>query len=181
MSSPSAEHVHDHDRSRVRFCAYCGAGVEYREIEHKQRPVCTGCGAVHYRNPAPVAAVAVEMDGGIVVIRRRYEPGKGGLALPAGYQDHDETIQQAAVREVLEETHLQVRLRDLLGVYSYLDPVKPGLVVAFRATVEGGQLTAGDDAEEALVCGLDDFPELFFESHRLAMEDYRRKVIGDRD
>lgn len=135
--------------------------------------MCTACGTVHYKNPAPVAAAAIEMQGGIVVIKRRYNPGKGGWALPAGFQDHDETIQQAAAREVKEETGLDVRVEELIGVYSYLDPAKPGLVVAFRAIPEGGALVPGDDAEEAHVFPLDNLPELYFESHRLAVADYR--------
>lgn len=72
-----------------------------------------------------------------------------------------------------EETNLDVNLEGLLGVYSYVDPHKSGLVVIFQAKLIGGEPRAGDDAVEIATRPLDDMPPMVFESHRRALALYR--------
>jgi ADP-ribose pyrophosphatase YjhB (NUDIX family) len=87
------------------FCSYCGT----RYSAGQQSPLtCTGCGTTTWLNPAPVAVVLLPVDDGILAIRRNINPGKGQLALPGGYIDLGETWQQAAAREVYEETGIQI-------------------------------------------------------------------------
>jgi ADP-ribose pyrophosphatase YjhB (NUDIX family) len=87
-------------------------------------------------NP-PIAAgvVAERADGKILLVLRGENPGKGLWGLPAGFMEIDETVEQAARRECLEETGLDVELRDLLGIWSYYhDPKQTsGVVVLYAA------------------------------------------------
>src|SRR5207237_7659591 len=82
--------------------------------------------------------------------------------------DAEETVTEAAVREVKEETNLDVAIEGLLGVYSYVDEVKSGLVVIFQASVTGGEACAGDDAAEVATLPPEQLPPLVFASHRRA-------------
>ncbi|MEE1938784.1 NUDIX domain-containing protein [Streptomyces sp. TRM 70361] len=93
----------------ITHCPYCGTG--YPENAGWPRD-CAGCGETSWANPLPVAVALqpVTTAGGgrgVVVVRRDIEPFRGELALPGGYMELGETWQQAAVRELWEETGLE--------------------------------------------------------------------------
>jgi ADP-ribose pyrophosphatase YjhB (NUDIX family) len=163
----------------MNFCPGCGSTLATRFVEGRDRWVCDSCSVIHYRNPVPSTTCLIPTDEGIVLVKRRYDPGMGGWALPGGFIDAEETVCDAAVREVKEETNLDVELEGLLGVYSYVDPHKSGLVVIFQARVLGGIPCAGDDAMDIAAFPPDALPPLVFESHRRALELYQHaKVRG---
>ncbi|HEY8692304.1 MAG TPA: NUDIX hydrolase [Chloroflexota bacterium] len=156
----------------MKFCPSCGSLVATRFLDGRDRWVCDACTSIHYRNPVPSTTCLIPTEGGIVLIKRRYDPGMGGWAFPGGFIDAEETVSEAAVREVKEETNLDVTLDGLLGVYSYVDPHKSGLVVVFQARIVGGTPCAGDDALEVAAFPPDALPPLVFESHRRALDLY---------
>ena len=158
----------------MRFCTACGAPLEEREVEGKPRPVCTRCGRIHYRNQAPVAVCIVEHAGGIVLIKRANEPGLGRWALPGGFVDWEEDIEDAARREVREETGLDIDLLGVIDAQSFFEPNKHGLVVFYRAAATGGALRAGDDAAEVAVFSPDALPSVAFETHARALRKWRQ-------
>lgn len=97
-----------------------------------------------------VGAIVRDGTGRILVIRRGHEPALGSWSLPGGRVEPGESDQQAVVREVAEETGLDVRVGDLVGCIEI--PAPAGGVFDIRdysATVVGGMLRAGDDAIEA--------------------------------
>jgi ADP-ribose pyrophosphatase YjhB (NUDIX family) len=94
----------------LSHCSSCGTGFP-GELPWPR--TCSSCGAVSYRNPVPVVALLVPVHDSILLVRRAIEPHAGQLALPGGYIDHDETWQQAAVRELKEETGVSVRTEEL--------------------------------------------------------------------
>jgi ADP-ribose pyrophosphatase YjhB (NUDIX family) len=69
-------------------------------------------------NPIPVVDVIIQQDFEVLLARRKKEPFKGSLGLPGGFVNMGETIEEAARREVKEETSLDIELTDILGVYS---------------------------------------------------------------
>lgn len=127
-----------------------------------------------YENPTPTVDVVIALEGGVVLIRRKNPPL--GWALPGGFVDKGERVEDAAVREALEETGLEVELQHLLYVYS--DPARDArqhnLSVVFTATATGVPQGA-DDAAEAKVFALDALPHLVFDHARI-LEDYERFV-----
>lgn len=146
---------------RAKYCPLCATPLERAEVEGKLRPRCPDCGCVLFENPAPAAA-AVVLDSArrVLLIRRTIPPFAGAWALPAGYQDIDESPPDAVVREVREETGIEVevvRLLDLLHVPD--DPRKPANIAVFLCRVIGGSLRAGDDASAAAWFPLDALPE----------------------
>ena len=101
-----------------------------------------------YRNPFPTVDIIIEIEGGIVLIKRRNPPP--GWAIPGGYVDYGETVEEAAVREAKEETGLDVRLTHLLGVYSDpgRDPRHHSISTVYVAVATGTPV-ADDDAADA--------------------------------
>lgn len=85
-------------------CSYCGAAYA---AEQPWPRACPVCGAISYRNPLPVAVAVVPLDGGLLTIRRGIEPHLGQLALPGGFVELGERWQDAAARELYEETGLR--------------------------------------------------------------------------
>jgi 8-oxo-dGTP diphosphatase len=109
--------------SRIQHshCSYCG--MAYPQDAPWPR-TCPGCTEITWHNPLPVAMVLLPVrtgsGPGLVVIRRDIEPARGELALPGGFIETGETWQEAAVRELREETGLpaspdEVRLFDVVS------------------------------------------------------------------
>jgi ADP-ribose pyrophosphatase YjhB (NUDIX family) len=161
-----------------RFCIACGMRLEEREIEGRARRACPDCGHVAYENPVPAAAVAVRRGREVLLCRRDIDPYRGHWTLPAGYQEVDETIETAAVREVREETGLIVKLTGLLDVLTTTDdPRKPAILVVYEAQEVDGDLLPGSDAREVAFHSLDQLPEAVgFVNHRLVLERLRKGV-----
>lgn len=152
----------------MEYCSACGG-----RLEHGGRhPVCTACGRTQHRDPKVGVGVVAVRDGRLLLVRRGVEPGKGRWALPAGYVDAGEDPRKAAAREAYEETGLYVRVGAVVDVYP--STVTGGhrgasFFLAFEAEVVGGELAAADDALDAGFFGIDELPELAFESTRDAV------------
>jgi 8-oxo-dGTP diphosphatase len=103
--------------------------------------------------PKLTVDVVIPAERGVVLIRRGSEPFEGQWALPGGFVEVGETVEEAAVREVAEETGLAVELARLVGVYSEpdRDPRGHNVSVAFLARVLSGELAAATDAAEVSV------------------------------
>jgi 8-oxo-dGTP diphosphatase len=152
------------------YCPICTHKLELREAGGRIRPVCPNCGYVHYVNPVPTVGVVIEMDDGLVLIRRANPPHQGEWTFPSGYVEADERLEEAAVREAEEETGLKVEIVELADVNSYPEgPPASGIMVFYRARPVGGELRGGDDALEAKVFRPEDVPLLPFRTHREVM------------
>jgi 8-oxo-dGTP diphosphatase len=105
------------------------------------------------RYPGPALTVdAVWISSGLLLlVRRGHPPFRGQWALPGGFVEIGETVEQAVVRELFEETGLKARGLQLLGVYSRpgRDPRGPTVSVAFRMRGRPARATGGSDAAEA--------------------------------
>ena len=121
-------------------------------------------------------AVIVE-DGKVVLIRRVNPPFEGVWALPGGFVDVGETVEDACVREAREETCLDVGVAGLVGVYSdpSRDPRGHTVGVVFLCEKKGGELRAADDAKEAKWFSLDELPELAFD-HDKILADAKKQI-----
>jgi 8-oxo-dGTP diphosphatase len=100
--------------------------------------------------PKLMVDVVIPSEEGVVLIRRGREPFRGQWALPGGFVEVGETVEEAATREAAEETGLAVEIARLVGVYSdpERDPRGHNVSVAFLARVLSGELSAATDAAE---------------------------------
>jgi ADP-ribose pyrophosphatase YjhB (NUDIX family) len=133
---------------------------------------CPKCGhhLKSYKNPLPTVDIIIETKGGIILIARKNKPF--GWALPGGFVDYGESLEQAAMREALEETGLQISLKEQLKTYSAPDRDSRYHTIStvFIATAEGSP-RAGDDASKADIFMEQDLPPLAFD-HADILADY---------
>jgi len=115
--------------------------------------------------PLLTVDAVIAKDGRFVLIRRKNEPFKGLWALPGGFVEVGETVEDAVRREAREETGLDIELIALLGVYSdpKRDPRGHTVSVVYLAKPVGGELCAADDAAEAAYFSPKDDPDLAFD------------------
>jgi ADP-ribose pyrophosphatase YjhB (NUDIX family)/GNAT superfamily N-acetyltransferase len=136
--------------------------------------VCPGCGFIYYINPLVAVGALIERDGRVALVRRGVEPGRGRWGLPAGYVEADESAEEAAVRETLEEAHLHVELDGLLDAFSYGTGYDRGVLLVYAAHVISGEIAAGDDAVDAGWFGPEELPEIAFRTHRKVLRQWRQ-------
>lgn len=135
--------------------------------------VCPTCGSEleRYRNPFPTVDIIIEYNNGIILIERRNPPF--GWALPGGFVDYGETLEEAARREAKEETSLEVHDLKLLGCYS--DPDRDSRKHTISTVYVGkghGTPQAADDAVNLSCYLLDALPEQLCFDHARILSDY---------
>jgi ADP-ribose pyrophosphatase YjhB (NUDIX family) len=133
---------------------------------------CPKCGHhfKNYKNPLVTVDIIIETKGGIVLIERKSRPL--GWALPGGFVDYGESLEQAAEREAMEETGLHISLKQQLKTYSApdRDPRHHTISTVFIATADGSP-KAGDDAGKADIFTKQNLPPLVFD-HDIILTDY---------
>ena len=128
------------------------------------------------KTPLLAADALILFRGGIVLIRRKNPPYQGFYALPGGFVEVGETVEEAARREAKEETGLDITLIKLVGVYSKPDRDPRGHVVSICYLAQGrGDLLAGSDARSAEVFDPEDLPPLAFD-HAQIIRDGLEKL-----
>ena len=136
---------------------------------------CPKCGAQvkAYRNPLPTVDIIIELPDGIVLIERKNEPY--GWALPGGFVDYGESLEEAAMREAREETSLEIHNLRLVGCYSdpQRDPRQHSISTVFAANAVGVPMAA-DDAAAVAVFTLADLPQVLCFDHTRIISDYGR-------
>jgi 8-oxo-dGTP diphosphatase len=168
------------DPGRPDYCARCATPTALQPRGGRPRPTCPACGWVYYARPALGAAVAVELDGKLVLVQRRFEPYAGWWMLPAGFVEYGEFAEDTAAREAEEETGLEVALDGLLGLYFGAgDPRNVSHLAVYRAHAVGGTPRAADDAADVRAFAPDAIPlEIAFEAQRQAIADWLAACPG---
>lgn len=123
------------------------------------------------RNPFLTVDAIIEIDGGIILIKRKNPPP--GWAIPGGFVDYGETLEDAVIREAKEETSLDINLVRQFHTYSdpKRDPRHHTVSTIFIATASGNPVAA-DDASEVKIFTRDNLPEEIAFDHRNILEDY---------
>lgn len=158
-------------RNDANYCQRCASELVEKEIEGKTRNHCPACGFVVYQDPKVAAVVLVSNGDWLLMVKRGVEPQMGRWAFPSGYVDRGEVVEHAAVREVKEETGLDVELDSFVGMYSLEG--NPVILAVFSAQVTGGEIQAGHDAEDAQWYAASHLPDLPFPHDQQILSDWR--------
>ncbi len=161
---------------QFKFCPLDATPLSRQLVHGQLRLRCPACGWVWYPNPNIAATVIVEHAGGIVLARRALPPDVGIWHLPIGHVEFGEQPEAAAIREVYEETGLEIaELRFLTYELSpsYADSRMFYIVFGFVGRAVGGTLQITAESSEVAVVPLADLPELKWSSQRKTVAAYR--------
>jgi 8-oxo-dGTP diphosphatase len=114
----------------------------------------------------------------VVLVKRKNPPFNDCYALPGGFVNYGETVENAVIREAREETGLETKIKNIFGVYSDLerDPRGHTVTVVYCLEVTGGKMKPGSDAKNVKLFSLNNLPELAFD-HGKILEDFKRIKI----
>jgi ADP-ribose pyrophosphatase YjhB (NUDIX family) len=110
------------------YCPHCGE-KETITRENPSNPTCQKCKTIFWNNPSATVAVIFRNDGKLLFAKRGIEPNKGMYDFPGGFVDYNEDIYQACVREIKEETTVDVRVEDLQLLTGYTSEYLPTVSV----------------------------------------------------
>jgi 8-oxo-dGTP diphosphatase len=153
-------------------CPLCSSTLKVVEIGGRDRLGCISCEFVHWDNPKPVTATLVPVENGLVLVKRKFEPFVDDWCLPGGFIEAHEAPEESAIREVYEETGLNVEVDRLLGAFA------PGrginvIILIYLAKNITGTMTAGDDASDVGLFKQQELPKnVAFDLHRKMIADF---------
>jgi len=169
-----------HHHGGYRFCPLCSSRLEERRLDGHLRMACgsEACDFIFYHNPVPAAGAIIVEQGKVLLVKRAHPPRVGDWCLPAGFMEWSEHPSATAVREVDEETGLNIKIKSFFDVYvGNDDPRTNAVLILYLADIAGGVLKAGDDAIDVAWFPLDALPDnIAFVAHRQALADYQRKL-----
>ena len=104
----------------MKYCNNCGEKVilEIPKGDNRERYCCPNCEAIHYQNPNVVVGTLPVKEDKVLLCKRAIKPRYGLWTLPAGFLEMEETLEQGALRETLEETNTKVKMKNLYAIYN---------------------------------------------------------------
>ncbi len=162
---------------RLKYCPVCAAPLYEKHIFNALRLTCSACGFIFFLGPKLVAVVVMCCEGKLLLGRRNINPGKGKWSFVSGYVNRGEAVEDAAIREVKEETNLDVELEKLIGVYSANE--NPNVLIVYQASIvnnEVSSLTAqAEEVSELAFFNWEELPELAFPFDKQILDDWRNQ------
>jgi ADP-ribose pyrophosphatase YjhB (NUDIX family) len=153
----------------LNFCSACGSPISRRLVleDTRARYACLSCGATHYQNPSVIVVCCVHCRDKVLMCCRAHPPAQGQWAPPSGYLECGETLEEAAARETLEETGVQI------------DPAKLELYAVINMTAID-QIAITFRGEVSSMPPVHPGPECFAVEF-LSQEEVSRKELAWRD
>jgi NAD+ diphosphatase len=149
---------------RTRFCGTCGGPTAPREGGHVRACLDPHCGTQHHPRTDPAVIMLVE-EGDSVLLHRQHGWPEGMWSILAGFVEPGETLEEAVIREVHEETGITVEGVAYAGCQPW--PFPSSLMVGFTARANGGTLVpCSQELEDARWFGRNEINRMFDDSHR---------------
>lgn len=157
----------------IRYCPYCRHELESRMVAGRLRPYCPACDRPFFADPKLAVAVIVWHGDRIVLQKRAIEPGLGLWSFPSGFVERGEPVEEAARREVLEETGLHIEVGELVGLYSRQG--QPVVLAVYEGRVVSGELRTSEESTAVEWFPLDALPPLAFPHDAEILRDWLRQ------
>jgi ADP-ribose pyrophosphatase YjhB (NUDIX family) len=155
-----------------RYCPHCANQLQPFVDGERLRSHCNVCGWIHYLNPTVGVAIVLFENGRLLLGERQ----DGGWCIPCGHVEWDESIEEAANREFMEETGLDVSLESILAAHSnFHDPQHHTVGIWYLGKRVGGSLRAGGDLRRVGFFSLDNIPTLKFPTDCKVIKQLRAK------
>tara|TARA_Y100001935_G_scaffold152625_1_gene125905 strand:- start:180 stop:686 length:507 start_codon:yes stop_codon:yes gene_type:complete len=157
-----------------KYCSACGAENQFGRIDGNERFHCVKCSTIHYQNPKPTATLICAKGNSILLGKRAFNPAKGEWGLPGGFMELNETLNQAALRELKEETQLTGTVSQILGTCSHFGSIFGDvLLIGLEVKItDWSTMCAGDDVAELQLFDINELPDLAFHCHKKIISYY---------
>ena len=164
---------------KLIYCSTCNTKNNFSTIEGELRYHCPNCKTIHYQNPKPTATLICIKKNEILLVKRAFAPAKGEWSLPGGFIELGETPEDAAKRELKEETNLNGEVVKLLGHCSHFNSIFGDiLLIGMEIEIKNwDNLIPGDDAAEAGFFNIKNCPKLAFECHQKIFNMYLKTIL----
>ncbi len=158
-----------------RFCMQCGSNqmaCRIPEGDDHARDLCETCGHIHYFNPKIVVGALPVWEDKILLCKRAIEPRLGKWTLPAGFMEENETLEEGAARETLEEACARIRVISLYTTISLPDISQ--VYMLYRAELADLNFAAGTESLDVRLFEECDIPwdELAFRTISTTLKHY---------
>lgn len=167
------------ERMAWNFCPICGKALEVRDDGQSDRPCCTVCRKFYYMNPVPAACCFLTRGEELLFVQRSVEPRRGFWTLPGGFVELGESTDEAALRELREETSIVGKKALLFGASTKTSKHAGGVVVMGYWVPEWeGEPVPDTDAMAAAFFGPEERPPIAFEAHEELLEAFDTFMAG---
>jgi len=142
----------------MKYCSTCRARliVKVPDGDTLLRFVCERCQTIYYENPKIVVGCLPEWEDRNLLCKRAIEPRYGLWTFPAGFMEKDETLEDAAARETLEEAEAEVEISQLYAIFSI--PHVNQVYIVFRGTMKSATFGAGMESLEVELFKREEIP-----------------------
>ena len=157
-----------------KYCPYCKGKLSYSGDNYQ----CLSCKRKVFTRSYPGVSVLLIKGGKVLIAKRAREPKKGRWDSIGGFLNEGEAPPAAAARETKEETGLDIKLGNLLGIYTdsyeYEGIVYETLNLYYLAEIKGGEMKAEDDVSELAWFPINKVPKMSFKSANEAIKDLQK-------
>jgi 8-oxo-dGTP diphosphatase len=167
------KNINPDESSSTNFCIKCGNRTKEQLAEGRLRQICMNCGNIHYKQLIVGAGTFVERNGELLLIKRKMEPFLGTWCLPGGHVEDNEDPKDAAKRETLEETGLDITLTKPANVFFFNDhPKGSGIFLVYSTNGPLGEAISTAEGENPSYFSRAEIPNLSISGggHRQAID-----------
>lgn len=156
-----------------KYCAQCKSELNISGAY----PKCESCGAVYYKNSKPTSGILPIKDGKVLLSKRAIEPFKGAFDVIGGFLENGEHPTDGVIREAKEETGLDIKPREILGIY--IDTYGKGgdftLNIHYIGEIVGGEMKPMDDVSSLHWVNIEEVPDNEgFENTKMVLKDLKK-------
>jgi len=169
----------------MNFCSHCGSNRMTHTVpdnDNRKRWVCEDCGRIFYENPNVIVGTLPIWEQKVLLCRRAIQPRLGFWTLPAGFLEHGETVADGAVRETMEESGAEIRIRCLHTIYNVSQMGQIYMIYLADIVAVTGDATSdfpfGPETSEVMLAAPDEIPweEIAFSSVKYTLEKWVEQV-----
>ena len=149
------------NKTIINFCSACGSKLK-NQVKSGHPVKCAKCSKTSYLDPkVAVGGAIINSKNELLLVKRNIAPNIGKWSFPSGFVDSGEILEEALIRETMEETGVKINVEKLLGTYSTKD--EQIVFIAYLANTKSTKITINQEVQEARFFNFANLPKLAFE------------------